>query len=53
MFVAVLGVLILLSIALSFWSLRNLNTKKEVDDVKKRLKKSRVVFQRPDSSSAE
>jgi len=51
MFIAVLIIIALLSIALSIFSLKNLSTKKEVVDVKNKLKKGRVVFQSSGSSS--
>jgi len=51
MFIKVLGFIIFLSVALSFWSLKNLNAKKEVQEVKDKLKKGRVVFQSSGSSS--
>ena len=44
MFIKVLLIILLLSIALSFWSLRNLSAKKEVEEVKNKLKKGRVIF---------
>ena len=54
MFVKILIVLGLLSIALSFWSLKNLSAKKEINEVKNKLKKGRVIFlsaDRQDQSS--
>lgn len=62
MFVSILIIIALLSIALSFWSLRNQSLKKEVTEVRNKLKKGRVIFhasdrvetgQSSDSSSGE
>lgn len=62
MFVKILIILSLLSIVLSLWSLKNLSTKKEINEVKNKLKKGRVIFhassrvgagQSSDSSSEE
>lgn len=51
MFISVVLIILVLSIVLSFWSLKNLNAKKEVDEVKDKLKKGKVLFQRSGSSS--
>lgn len=51
MFIYVVLIILVLSIALSFWSLKNLNAKKEVDEVKSKLKKGKVLFQSSGSSS--
>lgn len=52
MFIFALVIILVLSIILSFWSLRNLNAKKEVDEVKDKLKKGKVLFQSSGSSSS-
>lgn len=54
MFLLVLISILFLSIILSLWSLKNLNAKKELEDVKNKLKKGRVIFlsaDRQDQSS--
>lgn len=51
MFVKVLIVLFLISVALSFWSLKKEGLKKELMEVKNKLKKGRVIFQSSGSSS--
>lgn len=53
MFVLTTIIILILSVILSFWSLKNLNAKKEVEEVKNKLKKGRVLFQRSGSSSSE
>lgn len=53
MFAISLVAILVISIILSFWSLKNLNTKREVEEVKNKLKKGRVVFQSSGSSSSE
>lgn len=44
-------VIALISVGLAFWSLRGLERKPEVDEVKKKLEKGRVVFHSQTSSS--
>lgn len=51
MFIKVLIVLLLISVALSLWSLKKEGLKKELTEVKNKLKKGRVIFQGSDSSS--
>lgn len=51
MFVKVLIILFLISVVLSFWSLKKEGLKKELMEVKNKLKKGRVIFQSSDSSS--
>lgn len=52
MFIKVLIILAVISVLLSFLSLRGIHAKKEVEDIKKKLFKGRVVFQRSESSSS-
>lgn len=53
MFVKIVLVILLVSFALSIWSLKNESTKKETAEVKNKLKKGRVIFQSSDSTSSE
>jgi len=50
MFFKVLIIISVVSVLLSVLSLRNLNTKREVEETKTKLKKGRVIFQRSVSS---
>lgn len=52
MFVQVLIIIAVISIAWAIWSLKNLSVKKEIGETKEKLKKGRVVYQRTSSSSS-
>lgn len=51
MFIAIVLILAVISVALAFLSLRGLNSKPDVEHLKKRLNKNRVIFQSHSSSS--
>ena len=49
--IIVVVVLAIVSVALSFWSLRGLNNSRETHELKKELSRNRVVFHKDSSSS--
>ena len=53
MFIWIIIAIAIISILLSFLSLRNLNAKSEVKNVKKELSKNRIVYQDSSSSGEE
>ena len=53
MFLQVVLIIAVISILLAMWSVRGINSKPDVDKLRKKLNKNRVIFQSHSASSSD